>query len=553
MKYTNRRLNRLFVILFSAPRCAVPSVVVCLFFLNPVYSITNDLVPDDPGEVLLAWDGKTPLAPNGPGNLQWLKTVPFDSVKDIKDSTLQNRANYISSNLLKYHQRFGLVWKARFRDPTDEVPLDLGPGSDSALFSGFYLAASTYRFRSSKRPEDLQTVLETLKGMYLLTHVSGTSGVLVRCVYPLEPPHNLWENRKSKKYIYIQNSFTPYPDYLNVPDCPPVWFYAKTTRDQLTGVLFGLAVTWLELANMEVSDDAELQSTLIHAKKLIYTITKDLHTRLSDTNFTIRDQKGRSGTTAKKVDGYLRLQLLSLYRRIVIDLLEDQKNKGLPLSNDLIETRRQVRNAYDSYFKWVLTKGFVFDHLQFFNHLSQYYAWNLRITRSYSIFMCDTNYSRRAKIFFRTRRSLWESGLPFSKYPIKEHQNTFITFLYFDIWQSVWNNKQLYRNNLKLSESSDSDNPLLAEKYLERALWQLKGLSLRPLRSWATPLDHGRQDFRGILPVYLRTPTQHFIWQKPPDYLDPDRNNTGRSEATGIDFLLPYWMGKVKFPEKFTP
>ena len=550
MNYTNRRRRSLFIKLFSITRCAFPSLAVCLLFLSPANCETKDLVSADTRDELLEWDGKKPLSPNGPGNLQWLKTVPFEDVKELKESTLQNRADYISANIEKYHQVFGLVWKARFRDPTDDVPLDLGPGSDSALFSGYYLAASVYRFRSRKRSEDLQTVLETLKGFYFLTHVSGTPGVLVRCVYPLEPQHNLWGNRKNKKYIYIQDRFTSFPEYLGVPACPPVWFYAKTTRDQLTGVLFGLAVAWLELGTLELTDPS-LMDSMVQVKKLIHDITKALYTRLSDTRFTIKDHKGRSGTTAKKVDGYLRLQLLSLYRRIVIDLLEDQKKRGVPLSKDLIQTRSRVRDAYDSYFKWVITKGFIFDRLQIFNHLSQYYAWNLRITRSYSIFMCDTNYSRRAKIFSRTRRSIWESKLPFSKYPLKKHQNTFFTFLYFDIWKSVWKNKQIYQRYLRLNEKDESDNPELAIGYLDTALWQLKGLSLRPLRSWATPLENGREGFRGILPVYLRTPTQHFIWQKPPDYLDPKRNNTGRSEATGIDFLLPYWMGKVKFPEEF--
>ena len=61
---------------------------------------------------------------------------------------------------------------------------------DNAIFSGMYLAAASYRYAVTQTPADLIAAESALEGVYLLTHVSGTPGVVARWVFPLE---NAWD------------------------------------------------------------------------------------------------------------------------------------------------------------------------------------------------------------------------------------------------------------------------------------------------------------------------------------------------------------------------
>jgi hypothetical protein len=48
-----------------------------------------------------------------------------------------------------------------------------------------------------------------------------------------------------------------------------------------------------------------------------------------------------------------------------------------------------------------------------------------------------------------------------------------------------------------------------------------------------------------VVPVHLREPTGYFIWQKDPFETGEGTPNTeGLNEGIGLDFILPYWMGR---------
>jgi len=530
-------------------RMGLPLLLGMLFWstaLQPAYteesieSFVPGLLPNK--QKISSWDGKTPYIDPDLSDLSLLLEIPDDTINRISAEALFNRAGFIGRNLILTHQKNGIVWKRRFFDPPG-----FGPGGDSALFTGFYLAAATYRYAVTREGRDLNEILKTLRGLHILCHISGTPGVVARAAYTMDPPHNLWENRRKKKHVYINEA--------NVPDIlsdlgtpyPRMWFYTRTTRDQLTGLLYGLAVAWMELPKEAKQVPKNQQSNLIFARDIIKDLVRVIYFRLKETRYVIRDQKGRSGTSSKHVSGYLRLQLLALFRRTLIDQLHQQKKKTGLIDLDEAHLLNKIRKEYDHYFKWVIVQGFVFDKFNFLSHYSQYYAWNLRFARGYSIFLCDTNYSRKAEIFNKVKRSLWAANIPFTKVGIKYHKNTFFTFLYVDLLRRVWRDRKTYYRKLRLSENNKNDNPAYVMPFLEDAVWSLKSLSIRPLRSWPSPLEADPPRGKKVLPVHLRSPTQHFIWQKPPWYLRPDKQFSGRGEATGVDFLLPYWMGMARF------
>ena len=66
-----------------------------------------------------------------------------------------------------------------------------GSGADNAMFTGFYLAAASFRYGVTRSNEDLRKVEDTIDGIHLLTHATGTPGVLVRLAFPLG--ENTWK------------------------------------------------------------------------------------------------------------------------------------------------------------------------------------------------------------------------------------------------------------------------------------------------------------------------------------------------------------------------
>jgi hypothetical protein len=156
------------------------------------------------------------------------------------------------------------------------------------------------------------------------------------------------------------------------------------------------------------------------------------------------------------------------------------------------------------------------------NLLEDYYAFNLRFARSFTIHLLEKVNRRRATVVDYMEKHVWRY--------VQNHRNTHFIFLY-------------------AAASGGSSR-------MEDATRSLRELSLRPLRNWSSPL-HGRDYYPPrpvllygdvsafVVPVHLRKPTGYFIWQKDPFQTGDGAVNTeGLTEATGLDFILPYWMGR---------
>jgi hypothetical protein len=94
----------------------------------------------------------------------------------------------------------------------------------------------------------------------------------------------------------------------------------------------------------------------------------------------------------------------------------------------------------------------------------------------------------------------------------------------------------------------------LKNKKLDDALFAMKSLKLKPIRGYDSPLAgderkpgvlevlFGDWD-RFILPPHLRKPTSYSTWQKEPWDVG-SAGHKGREDATGVDFLLSYWLAR---------
>lgn len=431
---------------------------------------------------------------------------------------LQRRVEHVEQNYQRYHNVYGVTWPGWRYDLDAPAPTHYESGGDSAIFTGFYLAGAVYRFLVTEDPADLDKVLDTLGGVYLLTHVSGTPGVLVRCAFPAAeaeryryPGH--WEFRLKEGYVYntppefaLRNIVNPALVY------PPMIYFARTSRDQLTGVLFGLGAVWAELRPEGFEDRPELWRNIRWAREIAAYLAETLWRRLEATDFEIRDHNGLSGISAYRVTGSLRLQLAALHRAVAR------------------EGSSQAAYAYaDAFYRATWRKVFVFgrmgapsDLVNRFNNLNEYYAWNLRFARAYTVWLLEPRPKRRHVLAAYVRRKLWAH--------VESHRNAHFTFLYNAMAGT-------------------------ADARMEAGVMALKELALRS--QWMAPSPLAGQDMRpnalrllfgdvehDVVPAHLRSPAHYFQWEKDPftvgDGVYPDEH---RASAM-VGLMLPYWLGR---------
>lgn len=423
---------------------------------------------------------------------------------------LAQHAENLETHYQAYNQVEGIIWQSVRSDPSLEHPDRYGSGGDSCIFGGHKLAADVFRLGVTRKSEDLDRVLQSLRGLYILTHITGTPGVLCRAAFPADQAEKWgyperWAGRR-QQFIHtssadVSDPFRPGTDFASMV------YYTRATKDQLTGLLFGLAVAWKYLPDSpeELTDQSRWWE-VARAKQVIAQIVEDVYIHLRRYDFKIRDENGLNETSADDVDGLMLLQLLALYKETVF------------VSNP---TRaRRIHDKYqDQFGSGFFTAADLFHR---WNNYSQYYAWNLRYLRGYTIWLLDSNADRRQTIrnWYTTR--LWRFT--------RGHLNAKFIYLY---------------NRIAL--------PLEGER-LDDALFAMKSLKLKSIRGYDSPLAGDERkpgvlevlvgDWdRFILPPHLRKATSYSTWQKEPWDVG-SAGHDGREDATGLDFMLSYWMAR---------
>ncbi len=367
----------------------------------------------------------------------------------VSNRDLYERAVMLEDNYQAYHCVNGIVWEARYAEATDEQPTLYGNGGDSAIFTGFYLAGAVYRFLTTGQARDLAAMFEAARGLHILTNVSGTPGVIARCAFPAVQAAQwrypeAWQERIEQGYVY--ESSADIPDIGN-PSLyyPPMIYYTRATRDQLTGILYGIGVALSELDPDNY--DTETAYAVQKVRDILHDVIQAVFRRLEATGFIIKDHKGATGTSAILVSGLLKVQLLAVYRAAL------EQSQG-------IDGREYKR--IDRLYKRAFARAFCLNDgnaSSLFNRrslLDDYYAFNLRFARSFTIHLLERNSRRRATVVDYMEKHVWRY--------VQNHRNTHFIFLY-------------------AAASGDSSR-------LDDAARSLRELSLRPLRNWSSPL-HG--------------------------------------------------------------
>ncbi len=137
----------------------------------------------------------------------------------------------ISANIQARHMPFGTIADPVFAAPGSDQITGYTRCGDSAIWTGHYLAAEAFRYKVTRAADALANITKAVAGIQALTDVTGTD-LLARCQFSANSPYAAGI-QSEESHNGIHNGAQP----------GTLWV-GNTSRDQYSGVFFGLAVAY---------------------------------------------------------------------------------------------------------------------------------------------------------------------------------------------------------------------------------------------------------------------------------------------------------------------
>jgi hypothetical protein len=172
-----------------------------------------------------------------------VRKAAIRSVKNVKATRAVSRlaaedslemetvAEQISNQIRDRHMPHGTLLDPIFASPESDEIVSYTHGGDSAIWTGHYLAAESFRHRVTRSTTALDNVRAAVAGIRSLVEITGGE-LLARAVFPPDSP---WAEALKKE----EGSHGIFEGSLN--GRPLLWL-GGTSRDQYSGVFFGLGV-----------------------------------------------------------------------------------------------------------------------------------------------------------------------------------------------------------------------------------------------------------------------------------------------------------------------
>ncbi len=156
----------------------------------------------------------------------------------------------IDAAILARHMPFGTILNPIYASSTSSNIVGYTRCGDSALWTGAYLAAESFRYNMSQSADALSNIKAALSGIESLVNVTGDNR-LARCIVPANSPYAAGiESEEAANTIH---------------QAPPYIWVDNTSRDQVVGVFFGLGAAY------DLVDDAGVKSRIGSVATLIST------------------------------------------------------------------------------------------------------------------------------------------------------------------------------------------------------------------------------------------------------------------------------------------
>lgn len=202
---------------------------------------------------------------------------------------------------------------------------------DSAIWTGHYIAAESYRYAVTRDPGALRNLYRAFHGLLLLVNVPG-GRVLARCVLPEWSPYSAWPKDEEKQHGIYPAELAGYRyDWVG-----------NTSRDQYLGIFFGLSVAY------ELVDDVAVRAVSAD-------VARRLLEELLDNAWAVKMPSGAVSTTfLQRADQQLSLLIVgrqmnpNRFRSIYeTTRFFNALGVGLPIAID-------AADPHNSYFKFNL-------------------------------------------------------------------------------------------------------------------------------------------------------------------------------------------------------
>ena len=154
----------------------------------------------------------------------------------------------ISANIQQFHMPYGSILDPVFASSDPASPdystiVGYTHAGDSAVWTGHYLAAEAFRYQVTRSPEALANAWRSLWAIRELLDITKTD-VLARCFVAADSPYA----------AAIQQQESGHGIYYNKLGDRSYFWIGNTSRDQYSGVMFGLSVAY------DMIDDPETRA-----------------------------------------------------------------------------------------------------------------------------------------------------------------------------------------------------------------------------------------------------------------------------------------------------
>ena len=185
----------------------------------------------------------------------------------------QSDALAIDALIQSRHLPFGGILDPIFATPDSEAISGYTRCGDSALWTGHYLAAESYRYKVSGDPAALSNAQAALAYLKTLVDVTGTD-LLARCVVPI--------NSNYAAGITSEESAN------GIHNSGPNFWIGNTSRDEYSGAFFGLSVAYDFVNQPDVRAGAQALATRMLNFLLAHAWTVVMPDGTVSTTFVIR-------------------------------------------------------------------------------------------------------------------------------------------------------------------------------------------------------------------------------------------------------------------------
>jgi hypothetical protein len=392
--------------------------------------------------------------------------IPLFGQSMVRVSEQDARA--ISDNIQKRHLPYSTILDPVFASPESDEIRSYARAGDSAIWTGHYLAAESFRYRVTNVPDALDNAKRAIAGLRSLVDVTGTN-LLARCLVPNDSPYaNDIKKEEGRHGIY--------PGTLNGKS---YFWIGNTSRDQYSGVFFGLGVAY------SVVEDDEVRSS---ARELV---TRMLEFLLRNKWFVVMPDGSISTVFTGHPD-----------QRLCFLRIGSLVNPGRFISE---YSRERSRSSH------LVSVPIAFDVLD--DHTS-YFKFNLDTINLYNLVRLETNNRYRARYI---------SAYNLLRRTTDDHGNAHFNMI----------DRALKGTNA----TRDAETRRLLDEWLTRP----RRDCFRDYRNNPRYTACGEDKACQPIPIPERICTD-FLWQRSPFLLFG--GGKGEIEGAGIDYILPYWMGR---------